>query len=385
MMFGNTMMNLPNCPPDVAGFASAVKLTDVYPLRRCCLASAYLVSRICNNCPLQVFKSSELTSVLSNLLYRGWNLPKLLDNSQTDVLTNGNVNSSPEDPLILNNGNNVISNLLNSNCLQSRIICLGSFESLCSHHESSISALFIKTLTPQVFRWLYDLTKIVEMHSASSSKDQQQQYQQKQQKLFDKSSDIYHNQINLEELTICLNTSFDLLTSLINKAENSNRQALLLIYLSLLCNLLSNESSMLSNQCHSKSSTLFIPYNSSDLFYFIHTITLKHVITIAPCFPNEFRSAFQILGDLKQRLENAIKLSTPLTNTNAAVSGGGGGGGGGSHGNNNNMSVQNQLKSHVIKGIPFNAYHQNNRSVMTKQSQVSSPSIKLKTDFSNFT
>uniref|UniRef100_A0A094ZDV1 HEAT repeat-containing protein 5B n=1 Tax=Schistosoma haematobium TaxID=6185 RepID=A0A094ZDV1_SCHHA len=203
---------------------------DNSSLPKCCLASAYLVSRICAKCPIQVFISTNLVNELSELLCRGWYLSPVSDNQSNGVM-NKDANSL-ENPLM------DISKLIESKLLQNRIICLRSFGLLCNHHESSIRSLFIKTLTPQVFHWLYDLTNIVEMYSSK---------QQQQQKL-NTSPDLFNIQINLNELALCLNEAFDLLTSIIRIVESSNRQALLLIYLPLLCNLLTNESSVILNR-----------------------------------------------------------------------------------------------------------------------------------------
>uniref|UniRef100_A0A3Q0KPG9 HEAT repeat-containing protein 5B n=1 Tax=Schistosoma mansoni TaxID=6183 RepID=A0A3Q0KPG9_SCHMA len=318
---------------------------DNSSLPKCCLASAYIVSRICAKCPIQIFKSEELVSELSQLLCRGWYLSSISDN-QSNGVTNKDDNSL-ENPLMN------ISKLFESKLLRNRIICLRSFELLCNHHESSIRSLFIKTLTPQVFHWLYDLTNIVETYSSK---------QQQQQQKLNTSSDLFNIQINLNELVLCLNGAFDLLTSLIRIVDSSNRQALLLIYLPLLCNLLTNESSIIINRSNYKNNLITIT-NLLDLIYFIHIITLKHIIIIAPYFPNEFRSTFQILNEFKLRLENAIKFTTPLIN------------------HNNNNHDYNHSKYQLNNGISF--IH-NNQKIM-KQYQTNLPSIKLKTDFSNYT
>ncbi|CAH8522731.1 unnamed protein product [Heterobilharzia americana] len=114
--------------------------------------------------------------------------------------------------------------------------------------------------------------------------------------------------------------------------------------------------------------TILLPMNLSELIYYMHTTTLKHVITIAPYFPNEIRSTFHILSDLKLRLENAIKLSNPLINTTTTA-----------NDSNSNSNLYDQSQSRFqLKGISSNRYP-------VKQSEISLPSIKLKTDFSNFT
>ncbi|TNN08810.1 HEAT repeat-containing protein isoform 2 [Schistosoma japonicum] len=330
------------------------EVKDNSSLPKCCLAAMYLVSRICNSCPAQIF-TPELVNELSNLLCRAWTVSQISDSQQSNRKMNENYNSL-ENMSLMN-----ISKLFESKTLQNRIICLKSFELLCSHHEPSIQSSFIKTLTPQVFHWLYELTTIIEMYPPK---------QQQQQKLFD---DKFNNQVNLNELVMCLNGSFDLLTSLISIVESSSRQSLLLIYLPLLCNLLTNEPSILQYRSHSKKDFSFTStittrtttsstLNLSDLIYFIHMITLKHIIAIAPCFPNEFRSTFQLLSDYKLRLENAIKLSSPLIN------------------GNNNSHDYSQSK-YQLPGMPFNCTNQ----TVLKQSQSNIPSIRLKTDFSNFT
>ncbi|CAH8507597.1 unnamed protein product [Schistosoma intercalatum] len=325
---------------------------DNSSLPKCCLASAYLVSRICAKCPIQVFKSTNLVNELSELLCRGWYLSPISDNQSNGVM-NKDANSL-ENPLM------DISKLFGSKLLQNRIICLRSFGLLCNHHESSIRSLFIKTLTPQVFHWLYDLTNIVEMYSSK---------QQQQQQKLNTSPDLFNIQINLNELALCLNEAFDLLTSIIRIVESSNRQALLLIYLPLLCNLLTNESSVILNRLNYKNNIISIT-NSLDLIYFIHIITLKHIITTAPCFPNEFRSTFQLLNDFKLRLENAMKFSTPLiTNTTTTN-------------NNNTIHDYNHSKYQLTNNIPF--IH-NNQTILKHNPQSNLSSIKLKTDFSNYT
>lgn len=118
---------------------------DNSSLPKCCLASAYLVSRICAKCPIQVFKSTNLVNELSELLCRGWYLSPISDNQSNGVM-NKDANSL-ENPLM------DISKLFESKLLQNRIICLRSFGLLCNHHESSIRSLFIKTLTPQVSKY----------------------------------------------------------------------------------------------------------------------------------------------------------------------------------------------------------------------------------------
>lgn len=110
---------------------------------RCCLASNYLVSRICSNCPGHLFKvSHELFGGIVGLSSRSWRLTDLITKLPDFVHSSYSVTIDPNDEY-----NELLKRVLN---LKFKHICLVCIKMLCTHPDSLVNASFIKVLTPQV-------------------------------------------------------------------------------------------------------------------------------------------------------------------------------------------------------------------------------------------
>ncbi|KAF6775671.1 hypothetical protein AHF37_05451 [Paragonimus kellicotti] len=142
----------------------------------------------------------------------------------------------------------------------------------------------------EIFRWIYDLSLLEQLQPFT---------------------DLDKYQVAKDELSECLHAAIDILESLIDIADSSSRQGLLLILVPLLCNLLlpsPPSNSLISRWCGAHT----ISAGSAELSCGLHLTTIQHLISIAPRFPAEFRSVFGALGELRPRLEMAIKSSATV-------------------------------------------------------------------------
>ncbi|OON22437.1 HEAT repeat protein, partial [Opisthorchis viverrini] len=259
----------------------------------CCLGAVTLVTRIAVHCPLNVFKSRELRVAITTQICRTW---KLADS--------GNTMDEAIGDLCAPDGHSVTTQYQGNpderqyrlmaafRGFRKRRICLAAIELLINHQEKAVNMFFVRTLVPQIFRWLSDLS-LVHMLPAPTT--------------------INEQRITKDELSNSLNTAMDILESLIDITTTENRQGLLLIIVPLLCSLLS-QSLPTTGLTARWLATDTVTLNSSELKCGLHLLALKHLISMAPRFPLEFRSVLGALGELKPRLEAAIKHSaSPMT------------------------------------------------------------------------
>ncbi|GAA48430.1 HEAT repeat-containing protein 5A [Clonorchis sinensis] len=259
----------------------------------CCLGAVTLVTRIAVHCPLDVFKSRELRVAITTQICRTW---KLADSETTVNEVTGDL-CAPDGHSVTTqcqgNPNERQYRLMAAlRGFRKRRICLAAIELLINHQETAVNMFFVRTLVPQIFRWLSDLS-LVHILPAPTTVNEQR--------------------ITKDELSNSLHAAMDILESLIDITTPENRQGLLLIIVPLLCSLLS-QSLPTTGLTSRWLATDTVTLNSSELKCGLHLLALKHLISMAPRFPLEFRSVLGALGELKPRLEAAIKHSaSPLT------------------------------------------------------------------------
>ncbi|CAL8109208.1 unnamed protein product [Calicophoron daubneyi] len=264
---------------------------DSASLSNCCLVSLILVSRIAAGCPIHVFRSAEFRNALVSLLCSTWHLAgarsEVIDPT---TLSSGNADKTNFNTVDLNNPRTRLRTALNG--LEHRRVCLAAIGLLVGHREPVVSAFFIRTLTPQIFMWLHDLSFANRIQSPISDGD--------------------HGKISKCQLKSCLHEAIDVLESLVDISKSSNRQGLLVILLPLLCSILCSNppSDSTVSQWHNSTSG-YLNLDSPEISSGLHLVALHHIISIAPRFPAEFRSVFSALGELKPRLEKAIKCPVP--------------------------------------------------------------------------
>lgn len=194
----------------------------------------------------------------------------------------------------------------------------------------------------QIFRWLCDLSKFISTIKPNLSNFSSVEI------------DLFSN-LNIVDFESCLNLAIDLLITIVELSEPSCRQALLLIVIPLLCNLLLPDPQLMLSSTKFETTDLWFKY-IWPLIESMHFTTLKQIITMAPRFPNEFRSVCNAIGeDLKLRLENSIKLS---------------------------QSSRQMIGTST--SIMSRKHQPNKSNCHLYESNLSDPMIKLKTDFSHF-
>lgn len=151
----------------------------------------------------------------------------------------------------------------------------------------------------------------------------------------------------VDELTDCLQATFDLVFRLVDLSAMSGRQGLLFVVLSLLCSLLSPQPPS-TDWVGVWRVSRDIPTAKRDLLRTgVHLLTLERLVAFTPCFSADVRTVLPLLGDLKQRLELALKHRVHTTGAKTP-------------------SVDELAR-------------------LGKLGRCAQPIIKLKTDFSNFT
>ncbi|KAF7232841.1 hypothetical protein EG68_06925 [Paragonimus skrjabini miyazakii] len=250
----------------------------------CYLATITLISRVAAQCPLPVFESKELRNSIVDQICHAWTQAAMLPSDCTDHCTESYTTPSCD---LMDSVDRPRGALFG---LKGRRVCLAAIGLLVNHREPAVNAFFIRTLTPQIFRWIYDLSLLEKVQPVTD----QNKYQ-----------------VAKDELSECLHAAIDILESLIDIANSSSRQGLLLILVPLLCNLLlpSPPSNNLISRWYSAHT---ISAGSAELSCGLHLTTIQHLISIAPRFPAEFRSIFGALGELRPRLEMAIKSSATV-------------------------------------------------------------------------
>lgn len=258
-----------------------VKMAEPYT---CCLRSLTLVSRIATECPVAVFNSKDFRNQLVSQVRHFWEvagLPIPLASGCTPQTS-----CVGEDP-VSNNTSRTTRFRRALSGLAQRQVCLSAIELLVNNREPMVNTFFARTITPQIFQWIYDLsTQDAPSGSVGSDK----------------------LEINKDALVDCFHTAVDILETLVNLSDASSRQGLLVILIPLLCGLLSPSppNRLLLSRWSAVSS---VTVDSAELRCGLHVNALQRLVSIAPLYPTDFRSVFSALGDHKSRLQLAIKSS----------------------------------------------------------------------------
>ncbi|CAH8529433.1 unnamed protein product [Dicrocoelium dendriticum] len=259
-------------------------------LSTCCLRSLTLVSRIAAECPVAVFNSKDLRNQLVLQIRHLWEVAGLLTPSIFDSAHGAScVEKDPVSPLSNSSScNNPFRKALSG--LTQRRVCLSAIEVLVNHREPVVNTFFARTITPQIFQWICDLsTRDTPSGLVVSDK----------------------LEVKKNSLVDCFNAAVDILEALVNLSDASNRQGLLAIFVPLLCGLLSPAPpNRLLLTRWSAASTVTV--DSAELRCGLHVNALQRLVSIAPLYPTDFRSVFNALGDHKSRLQLAIKSSAAL-------------------------------------------------------------------------
>ncbi|KAL5963194.1 HEAT repeat-containing protein 5B [Taenia solium] len=291
---------------------------DWHQLRtaKCCLTAACLSARVIAAAPLAVFRCRAVEFGIFDLLTRVWR----------DASSLG----SPQAPL---------------SGATTRTACLAAIEMLVNHHDADVSSCCVKTLMPQVFHWLYELSLVTATTSgaslpiAASAADvfgelQSPISQQQARRLF------------LASLEEAVSAAIALSVNVVDIAEASGRQNLLIILLPLFCDLLYDTDAFNSG----------INGNSDGMLavrQMLHSLALKNLLALGSRYPAEFRHVVAKVGSLKPRIEVAVKASTSATGASTSA-------------------------TSTKKGTTA-------ASQQMQQHQQPRAAIKLKTEFSNFT
>ncbi|VDP80654.1 unnamed protein product, partial [Echinostoma caproni] len=239
----------------------------------CCFASVALVSRIVADCPARVLHYEPLRTELCSRLHQLWSR------------AGRHGGTTPPSDAVLHEAAWI--------GLSDRYVCMVAISALISHRDPVVSAFFVRTLTPQIFRWLHDLSYMGS--ECQSTKD--------------KSNQTHSAPISRDDLTNTLHLAMEVLESVIDLSDAVNRPNLLVILVPLWCSLLcpSPPAATLVHQWTRASHCL---PRSAELACGVHLIALQHLVALAPRFPTEFRSVFGALGaELRTRLERAIRQS----------------------------------------------------------------------------
>lgn len=193
-----------------------------------------------------------------------------------------------------------------------RSVCLSAIEMLVNHSDADVSSCCVKTLMPQVFHWLYELSVataptsgvlfptslIIDAFGETPSALSRQQYQ-------------HFFIVRLEEAVAA---AIALSLNVVDIAEASGRQNLLVILLPLFCDLLydtSSESS--SNQSGGEDGMIAVRR-------MLHRLALKNLLALGSRYPAEFRHVVAKVSSLKPRIEAAVKAAGSTNNPSVASS-----------------------------------------------------------------
>ncbi|KAL5112037.1 HEAT repeat-containing protein 5B [Taenia crassiceps] len=284
---------------------------------RCCLTAACLSARVIAAAPLAVFRCRAVEFGIFDLLTRAWR--------------EASSPASPQAPL---------------SGATTRTVCLAAIEMLVNHHDADVSSCCVKTLMPQVFHWLYELSLVTAttsgvslpiMASAVDVFDELQSpiSQQQARRLF------------LASLEEAVSAAIALSVNVVDIAEASGRQNLLIILLPLFCDLL-YDTNAFSNDDNSVNDGMMA------VRQMLHGLALKNLLALGSRYPAEFRHVVAKVGSLKPRIEAAVKSSTTATGTSTSAT----------STKKGTMPASQQLQQHQ---------------------QQPRAAIKLKMEFSNFT
>ncbi|VDO12287.1 unnamed protein product [Rodentolepis nana] len=253
---------------------------------RCCLAASYLSARIVAASPLAVFRCRAVEFGVFEALTRAW----------TDA---SNTGGSPLSTAPLCGAT-------------TRAVCLSAIEMLVNHSDADVSSCCVKTLMPQVFHWLYELSvasapasgallptsSMNDVFGETPPQPSHQQYQ-------------HFFVARLEEAVA---SAIALSLNVVDIAEASGRQNLLAILLPLFCDLLHDPSSdPLPNRAKDGD-------GMTAVRQMLHRLALKNLLTLGSRYPAEFRHVVSKVSSLKPRIEAAVKAAGSAKNTTAASS-----------------------------------------------------------------
>ncbi|VDM18926.1 unnamed protein product [Hydatigera taeniaeformis] len=237
---------------------------------RCCLTAACLSARVIAAAPLAVFRCRAVEFGIFDLLTRAWR--------------DASLPASPQAPL---------------SGATTRSVCLAAIEMLVNHHDAD------------VFHWLYELSLVTTTTSGAifpitpATGDvfgelQSPMLQQHARRLF---------LANLEE---AVSAAIALSVNVVDIAEASGRQNLLIILLPLFCDLLHDTDSFSSDDNGSNDGMRAVRQ-------MLHSLALKNLLTLGSRYPAEFRHVVAKVGSLKPKIEAAVKASTNATDASTSA------------------------------------------------------------------
>ncbi|VEL06565.1 unnamed protein product [Protopolystoma xenopodis] len=377
-----------NCSSDsddacaCAGFSSTVVPAGVSVLG-CCLAAITLVSRALSSSPLALFAYHDLRSGLVGILGRVWRLADLdylsvSVPSQSEPSKTASQTASSQLP-----GEERLRSPLAG--MPARRVCLAAIQAFVLHDEPAVGAFCVKTMTPQVFRWLYSLTSLTDDTALQSS------IPTGLKRLSDAHSVATITPCLSVHLGLAVNAAIELAESLVDLAEASCRQSLLLLLLPLLASLLqppqqydaTNTGPIIPNSLNPgamhwlASAASASPPSAAVCSIGLHLISLRHLLRLAPRFPSEFRSVAGLLGpELRGRMEAAVRHAVSKEGLGHARSR--------RHLLSFPMANSDELTSVPNRGFEATANQAAASSESRNRNLDARPTIQLKTDFSNF-
>lgn len=249
---------------------------------RCCLIAACLSARVIAAAPLAVFRCRAVEFGIFDLLTRAWR--------------DASSSASPQAPL---------------NGATTRTVCLAAIEMLVNHHDADVSSCCVKTLMPQVFHWLYELSLVTATTSGASlpitastvdvfGETQSLTSQQQVRRLF------------LSSLEEAVSAAIALSVNVVDIAEASGRQNLLIILLPLFCDLLHDADAISSGDNSNNDGMVAVRR-------MLHRLALKNLLALGSRYPAEFRHVVAKVAGLKPRIEAAVKASTTATGTSTSA------------------------------------------------------------------
>ncbi|THD24378.1 HEAT repeat-containing protein [Fasciola hepatica] len=247
---------------------------ESHTISSCCFSSVSLVSRMIADCPARVLQYEPLRGELCSRVCQLWS--QAGQRNAARVIAGGSTSSGAATAWT---------------GLTDRYVCMVAISSLINHRNPVVSAFFVRTLTPQIFRWLYDLSCAVSESDSINPIPPA-------------------TPISRDDLTNTLHLAMELLESVIDLSDAASRPNLLVILVPLWCSLLCpNPPSAAQIHQWTNSVSHCLPY-TAEIACGVHLITLQHLVALAPRFPTEFRSVFCALGfELRTRLERAIRQS----------------------------------------------------------------------------
>ncbi|VDD83198.1 unnamed protein product [Mesocestoides corti] len=226
---------------------------------KCCLAAAFLSARVLSASPIAVFRCHAVEFGVFDLITRAWR------DASSSTPFNGPV---------------------------TRAVCLSAIEILVNHHDADVSSCCVKTLMPQVFHWLYELSVTISSSPPRPS-------------VVNDPTDprlLLHN-VFIARLEEAVEAAISVSVNVVDIAEASGRHNLLVILLPLFCDLLQDD----------------VTTKPPGLLRTVHNLALNNLLALGSRYPAEFRHVVAKVTSLKPRIEAALKAQTVSTSASATA------------------------------------------------------------------